>query len=887
MPSPSPAAPVPRVEGAVVEHGHARFTILTPVCVRLEYHPERRFVDAPSLFAARREPERVEFDVAHDPKAPKRIVIDTGRLRLTYKDDGRAFFPGNLECHFRHGDEETRWEPGHQPMRNLGGTIDSLDGVRGPVELGRGLLSRDGWHLIDDSETHLLVDAWVQCRPDDAGLDWYLFAYGTDFRAALRSLTAVGGRIPLPRKYALGSWYSRWHAYTSDEYRQIADEYDQNDYPLDILVWDMDWHRQDATSGYGWAWTKGWTGYSWNRDLLPDAENLIAELRDRGIAVTLNVHPHDGVREHEDMYEDFMRELGKDPAACENLPFDAGDRDYMAATFKHAHKPHEHSGVAFWWVDWQQDIDIPTVLSVPGLRHLPWLNELYFRHTSADNRRGMSFSRWAGWGDHRHPIHFSGDAQTNWETLAFEVPFTAVAGNVGCFFWSHDLGGFMGESDAETYARWLQFGAFSATMRLHAAGVDRRPWKWPAWAEASMRSSFELRSRLMPATYSTVARCCRESLPLVRSTYVQHPEWEDAYRNPQQYFFGDHFLVAPVVSPGQGPAYVGRQRVHFPGGTWYNWFTGERFEACRERLVCADLHEFPLYVQGGVPIPMQPFTRRMGTSPITQLVLRCFPGPEGETRTFTLYEDDGLSRDYERGLYRETPLSYRRNGDRATLRIGPAKGDYPDSVKARPCRVELPCTQAPAAATVDGVPVVASYDEGTRTTILDVPERPVEQGVEITVTAAALDSAKSADAAFVRRARGLYEAPPSANSADEFLAAAAQHDAPETVESLMALLGVGVAWIDPDPCGRNQDRELRVFCPPGVLDDDRLSIALEAGEGEAKRDLLRLDLRDSAARGIPLPAPPRDAPAPVLVRLRATRNGHPFEWTRPLRSPQC
>ena len=152
----------------------------------------------------------------------------------------------------------------------------------------------------------------------------------------------------------------------------------------------------------------------------------------------------------------------------------------------------------FWWLDWQQG---PDTRSVPDLTNLFWLNTLLYQHTAQNGQRGLSFSRWAGWGDHRHPIHFSGDADTGFPTLAFEVPFTSTAGNVGCFFWSHDIGGHMGGRNEESYARWCQFGATSPVLRSHStrdAQTDRRPWNYPAWAENSMRASFHLRSELVP-----------------------------------------------------------------------------------------------------------------------------------------------------------------------------------------------------------------------------------------------------------------------------------------------------------------------------------------------------------------------------------------------------
>ena len=387
------------------------------------------------------------------------------------------------------------------------------------------------------------------------------------------------------------------------------------------MVLDMDWHKD------------GWTGWSWNRNLLPDAEALLPWLHSQGLHVTLNLHPADGVGPQEDRYAAFMKDMGADPSAKQTIPFDAADPKYMNALFTDVFKPLEQDGVDFWWLDWQQ---YESTRSIPSLTNLFWLNTLLYDHTAQNGQRGLSFSRWAGWGDHRHPIHFSGDASTSFKMLAFEVPFTSTAGNVGCFFWSHDIGGHNRGRNEESYARWVQFGATSPVLRSHStrdATMDRRPWLYPEWATNSMRTAFHLRDQLFPYLYTSAAESCRDTVPLDRPLYLDHPSDERAYHNAQEYFIGDNLLAAPIVTPGIGPGRVGTQTVWFPpGASWYNSFTGEKYAGGTNALVAADINEFPLYVKGGVPIPMQPYTPRMATAPLTTLRVRCYPRPRRRHR---------------------------------------------------------------------------------------------------------------------------------------------------------------------------------------------------------------------------------------------------------------
>ncbi len=543
--------------------------------------------------------------------------------------------------------EAAAWTPAARQTANLGGTLSTLDGLRGPVPLPDGLLSRDGWYLIDDTHGHRLEpDGGFRAREAAPGCtDWYLFAYGQDYRAALAALAAVSGPVPLPRRPLLGSWYSRYWPHTSEEFRAIVRDYAEHGFPLDVVVLDMDWHRD------------GWTGWSWNRDLLPDAEELLRWFHAQGLAVTLNLHPADGVGPHEDRYGPFMRALGRDPASHQTIPFDAGSVPYMRALFEHVLAPLERDGVDFWWVDWQQE---KFVRSVPGLTNLQALNHLFHRHTAAGGRRGVSFSRWAGdsaesrWGDHRHPIHFSGDAHTGWDMLSFQVPFTAAAGNVGCFFWSHDIGGHFGPRIEEATARWVQFGALSAALRLHSArtGVlDRRPWTYPEPFRESMRCAFVLRAELMEYIYSAVHHACRHTVPLVRPMYIDSPGEERAYCSPHQYMLGSDLLVAPIVSPGRGPARVATQAVWFPpsghGAGWRRFDTGERFAPGDEAIVAAEIREVPLFVREGVPVVLRESSLRMTQPAGSPLRVRLWPGvPDADADCVAeLVEDDGISAD--------------------------------------------------------------------------------------------------------------------------------------------------------------------------------------------------------------------------------------------------
>ncbi|MBQ8496510.1 MAG: DUF5110 domain-containing protein [Clostridia bacterium] len=676
--------------------GNARFSVITENLIRCEWMTRGVFCDAGTLFAVNRAYNGCIVDI----KITENVVeIKTEAIHLYYKNNGaKGFTAENLHAEI-YGEE---WHYGKKNVKNLGGTLATLDGVEGYCKVDDGLLSRDGWFVIDDSKNAMIENGWLKKSIIRREPDLYLFGYGNDYKKALQTLFYVSGKAALPRKYTFGSWYSRWWAYTDEEILGIVDEYDANDFPLDIMVIDMDWHHHDwtyrgteecklrrATSGYGHAGNLGWTGYSWNHRLIKNPPEMLKKLHEKGIAVTLNDHPHDGVRTHEVMYANFMRSMGLPTECGIELEFDAGDERYMQALYRNVHDTIEKDGVDFWWVDWQQDHLKPYIKGT-YIRHLPWLNYCYYHHAEKDGKRGISFSRWGGFGDHKHPIYFSGDTKADWEVLSFEVEFTASSSNAGLFYWGHDTGGFFGEPNAELYVRWTQFSGFSACLRAHSernAVLDRRPWKWGERETDAMRKIYHLRSQLMPYIYSLAYDGYENGMPMIASMYLEYPDDENAYHNPQEYLFGPAFICAPVTSPmNDGKA---KQTLWLPENDYYHFFTGKKYEAGYHEIASA-LDEFPLFVKGGVPIPMQAYTNRMTKASPEELVIRIYPGEKG---SFTLYEDDGISRAYENGEFLGTQLSYTNENGIITIKIKPFGNGYEGMPTMRSYRIELMHTE--------------------------------------------------------------------------------------------------------------------------------------------------------------------------------------------------
>lgn len=719
--------------------GNTRITVITPSLFRIEYARQGRFVDERTMFAWHR--DRLCNDFEFKQVGDMRYEIKTSCFRLQVDNDG---FPAagqyNMKLYMPGDSTEVEIKKRSGSGRNLGGAISTLDQVRGRVATSPGLLSRDGWYVIDDTGKDLVVDDQLRPRDRSHVSDRYYFVYGKDYKAAFASLGAVSGHVPMTRKSMHGIWYCRWWDYTADEYLEIIDDYDRNDFPIDNIVFDMGWHLQkEATTGTGASLSRGWTGYTWNPAYIPDPGSLIRKIHERGLTVSLNDHPHDGFRPHEAGYADFLEDIRREkPELIINdsmVLFDLGDPVYMKNFFKHAHAPKERIGIDFWWLDWQQSYLYPRV---PGTTtpSLAWINKLYYDRSLRDGRRGASYSRWAGWGDHRYPIQFSGDSHANWDVLAFSVELTGTSSNAGCYYWAHDIGGFYGGRDPELYARWTQFGALSASLKIHCTRdpkLDRRPWLQGDEATRSLRRAYHLRSRLLPYIYTGVRTTHETMLPLIRQMYVDYPEADEAYKNPQQYLFGDLLLVAPVTTPGKGDNKLATQTVWFPEGeVWYDWFTAKAYPGGQTMGVAKPLDEFPLFARGGWVVPMQPYTPRPATEPLATLVMRCYPGVDGADNTYTLYEDDGISDACDRGEYAKTALGYHRSGDRVTVSIDPTEGSYVGQPQQRAYRIELAAVRSVGTVRIGKKRVVPVRDEAIRGFVVEIPARDIRTAAHVT-----------------------------------------------------------------------------------------------------------------------------------------------------------
>ncbi len=706
---------------SIVICGQARFTVLTSRLIRLEWSATSEFEDHATFAFPGRYAEPPPF---HAELNDGQLELRTEALTLRYADTGVSFDKSNLSIEFNVGEQRIVWKPGEVNLGNLRGTCRTLDQCYAAASLQEGLLSREGWALFDDSGSAVWNSdrVWVEARLESHVQDWYFFGYGHDYKAALSDYTRFGGPIPLIPRYVLGGWWSRFWPYHADDLMQLVKDFESHDIPLDVLVVDMDWHTPD-----------GWTGYTWNRKLFPDPTSFLAWVHTQDLHVTLNLHPADGVQKHEEAYPRFATRLGQDPSSKEPIRFAPTDKTFMEYYFEVLHHPLEDQGVDFWWLDWQQGESS----GVKGLDPLPWLNHLHFRDSARRGARPMLYSRWGGLGNHRYPIGFSGDTYATWEALQFQTYFTPTAANVAYGWWSHDIGGHFGATDPELYARWVQFGAVSPCLRLHATNdplAERRPWAFPPPVFEAAKAAFQFRYRLLPYLYSAARAASQCGLSLCYPMYYDYPELEDAYLAREQYFLGDQMFVAPIVRPADPETGLAEFDVWIPDGTWIEYTTHEAFTGPKWVRLLGDLNRIPMFVKaGGIVLMAAPMMRTKGWDG-SHLVLEVFPGADGQ---FTLYEDDGVTDTYKDGGHETTSIRS-TSPDRQTIivSIGAAEGKCSVLPAQRTIELHLREVSLPRRVTINTLECTDwSYDENARMLIITARDADRRKSLNIAVEA--------------------------------------------------------------------------------------------------------------------------------------------------------
>ena len=651
----------------VFEKNDLRISIITPRLLRTE---KSIFTDLPTQTVQNREFGDVDYSLSEHSDL---ITVTTDAVCFAISKKN-----GDVTSVFI---EDTSSTVTDFSKDMLPGTARTLDTANGAVKLENEITSLSGTSVMDDSNS-LIISPDGSISPRPKCTDRYWFAYGHDYLGQLRDFFKLTGDVPLIPKYVLGNWWSRYKAYTQEEYLALMQKFIDRQLPITVATIDMDWHWTDVIDRFGedarsakpitkqemiyYYLLQGWTGYSWNTELFPDYKELFAWLHNNGFKITLNIHPSQGVRFFEDQYKAMCERLGRDPEKKEIIPFDMTDSEFRAAYFEILHHPYEEDGVDFWWIDWQQG----TKTKIPGLDPLWALNHYHSLDSARGEKRPLILSRYAGLGSHRYPLGFSGDTVCTWKSLDFQPYFTNSAANVGYTWWSHDIGGHMrGVQDDELYLRWLQYGVFSPINRLHSSNSDfmgKEPWK-RSYAVCQVAEEFlRLRHKMVPFLYTANYRTHTLGEPICMPMYYRY-DCLEAYETKNQFIFGGSLIVCPITRPADKRLNLAYTEAWLPEGRFTDIFNGRIYEGGKKVRFYRDIDSIPVLAAEGTILPMYRDGRSNNLSLDQPLEIHVWRG----NGSFELYEDDGETNAYKEGKYAITSFKLEEKGDSIRLTITP------------------------------------------------------------------------------------------------------------------------------------------------------------------------------------------------------------------------
>ena len=553
----------------------------------------------------------------------------------------------------------------------------------------------------------------------------YYFIGGSNMDDVIAGYRAITGKSTLLPRWAYGFWQSRCCGYqNSAELLGVVTRYRELGLPLDTIVQDFQWWKPET-----------WGSHEFDRSRYPDPKGMVDKVHAMHARLMLSVWPlfytgtknYDELKAHGDLY---MRNI------------DAGQKDWLGHAYTY-YDPYSKQardlfwnqiqrtlgdlGIDAWWTD-SDEPDIvpnhsmaerkarmgPTALG-PGAA---FFNAYPLLHTQAiyegsrrdhPNRRVFQLSRSAFAGQQRHAAaSWSGDIVARWSNLRDQISAGVNFSMSGIPNWSMDIGGFMVEKRyqdhptpaaqeewKELQLRWFQFGAFTPIFRSHGVHPYREiynisPPGTPVYNALAWYDT--LRYRLMPYIYTLAADTTINDGSIIRALAMDFPGDAKVRDINDEYLFGKAFLVAPVIQ------YKARSRpVYLPAGaSWYDFYSGTRYEGGQSISADAPLARMPLFVRAGSIVPTGPAIQYTDEKPDAPITLFVYTGADGQ---FTLYNDQGTTYDYEHGAYAQIPIRYDQAS--GTLSIGKRQGSFPGMPAQRDFRIRWISGKTAAATNFD------------------------------------------------------------------------------------------------------------------------------------------------------------------------------------------
>jgi alpha-D-xyloside xylohydrolase len=572
----------------------------------------------------------------------------------------RVLAPAYLSQQLSLGVGELVWGLGERfgPLAKNGQTVDvwNADGGTSSEQAYKNVpfyVTNAGYGVLVDHPGHVSYEIGseaverVQFSVAGESLTYYVIA-GPTPADVLDRYTRLTGRPAHVPAWSYGLWLSTSFTTDYDEatVTSFVDEMARRDMPVSVFHFDCFWMREFQ-----------WCDFEWDPRVFPDPEGMLARLHERDLRVCVWINPYIGQRSK------LFREAADAGYLVRNPDGSVWQWDLWqagmglvdftnpeaTAWFQGHLRDLQAQGVDAFKTDFGERIPTGVVWhdgSDPERMHNLYAqlyNQAVFDVLEEVRGEGdaVVFARSATTGGQALPVHWGGDSTSTFESMAETLRGGLSLAMSGFAFWSHDIGGFEGTPDAEVYKRWTAFGLLSSHSRFHGSSSYRVPWAVDDEAVEVTRRFTKLKLSLMPYLYQAGLEASRTGMPVMRPMPLAFPGDRGAAHVDTQYMLGADLLVAPVLRPG------GVVEVYLPAGRWTNWSTGEVVDAGHGlwRTEVHDVLSLPLYVREGAVVPVGGRDDRPDHDYLDGLVLRVFPGPDGD-RAVAVTTPDGERADF-------------------------------------------------------------------------------------------------------------------------------------------------------------------------------------------------------------------------------------------------
>jgi alpha-glucosidase len=530
-------------------------------------------------------------------------------------------------------------------------------------------------------------DRFSSFTAEDGAMDYFLFGDAT-VSGILQSYAKITGTMPMPPLWSIGYQQCRYSYYPDKEVISIAKTFREKKIPADVIYLDI--HYMDA-----------YKIFTWHPQRFPKPKAMLDELKSIGFHTTIIVDPGIKVEKGYAAYEDGLKKnaylLYPDgapytgqvwPGWCHFPDFtQPAARQWWGESFK----GYVQDGVDGFW----NDMNEPATWG----QRFPDLVEFDFEGQKATHRKGhnlygfqMARSTYEGTkklmngkrpfiltragfsGVQRYSAVWTGDNLPTDDHMMTGVRLVNSLGLSGVAYSGYDVGGFAGDANRETFARWITIGAFSPFFRGHTMidSRDSEPWAYGEKIEEISRNYIQFRYNLMPYLYSTFYEASVSGMPVARSLAVNYTHDPNIYQGDfqHQYLFGPSLMVVPLTSEKRFA------KIYLPEGQWYDLHSDQRMEGGKSYVIETNVENLPLYVKAGGMLLMQSPVQSAAEKPQDTLFVHLYTG---ENHQFRYYEDAGDGYEYEKGEFAIRDFSY--NVAERSIRISAKKGNYKSQFK--------------------------------------------------------------------------------------------------------------------------------------------------------------------------------------------------------------